>query len=284
MFSSVSSSILIGALAASMCALASTVASLLKFKGASTSKPISLTKPFLAAKSLLASRNFMLGLALAAVGSLCNGLALYLAPMTVVKPIAAASLVMLGFAASLMLGIKASRRQQLGLLLVAAGLAGIVLTANGHSVAGQSSSFLMFEAGALLLAGALLMWAKLKSLAFMLACSAGVVAGSVDALVKQLPHLGSSSIPWGVFALIVMASIGVLMAAKALQAGAALATIAALAVASNLTSISSGFLVFGERLPSGGLSLAIWLAALILVMAALALIPASPDRLADRSF
>jgi len=266
---------LFGLIAAAACALASTVAAVLKWRGAQSAPAVSFKTPLSSAGGLLNNRSFLAGVLLATVATLCNAAAITLAPISVVKPVAAASLITLGVVVSLMLGIKVTGRQQLGLVLVAAGLAGIVLTAQGHSTGGSGQALLIFEAVALSCGLLLVGIAKLKSSALVLALAAGILGGSADALIKHLPQSSLEGAIASGLLLLALAAIGLLLAAKALQGGQALAVIAALAVSANLTSIASGFIVFGEKLPSSTLAISVQLLALVLIFAALALMPPS---------
>lgn len=268
-----SSSLLLGLVAACGCALASTFAALLKFRGARQAPEVNLGKPGRATFSLFKNRLFLAGILLGSLGGLCNAAALALAPLTLVKPITAGSLVLLGVAASLMLGVKVTNRQRIGLLLVAAGLAGIVLTAEGHSTSGSAQGVIMFEGIAMVVGLLLVGVARMRKSAFTLAVAGGVLGGSADALVKHLPHSDLGLAISSGLLLMGLGVAGMLLAARALQLGDALPTIATLAVAGNLTSIASGFVVFGERLPSGALEIIVQVGALMLVLGALALVP-----------
>lgn len=280
-----SSTLLLGVAAALGCAAASTFAALLKYRGAQEVPKLELSSPTESIKSLLKNRFFLLGILLGSLGGACNAAALALAPLTLVKPITAGSLVLLGVAASVMLKVKVTGKQRLGLLLVAVGLAGIVLTADGHSTSGSAQGVLLFEAAALICGMLLVGVARMRGCAFTMAVAAGVLGGSADALIKHLPHSALGlAIPSGVM-LLGLGVAGMLLAARALQLGEALPTIATLAVAGNLTSIASGFVVFGERLPSGALEIAVQAVALVMVLSALALVPQPLSRrpLAARS-
>lgn len=268
-----SSTMLLGLLAALGCALSSTIGAIFKYKGARKAPEVKLERPLNSARNLLTTPTFLWGIGLGAIATFCNGIALSLAPLTLVKPIGAGSLILLGIAASWMLGEKITTKQKLGLLLVTAGLAGIVLTANGHSGTGSPQGLIMFEAGALLCGLMLLGVARTRKSALIMALSAGVMAGSADALIKHLPHSGLEVALPSLLLLVVIAVAGMLLAGRALQLGPALPTLSTMLVAANLTSLSSGFVVFGERLPSGALEVMVQLTALCLVLLALVLVP-----------
>lgn len=264
---------LLGLLAAGGCAAASTVAAILKYKGANLTAAVKFEEPLSSTHRLITNRTFLTGIGLGAVATLCNAVALSLAPLTLIKPIGAASLVLLGVAASYMLGEKIERRQKAGLLLVALGLAGIVLTAQGESSGGTSQSLIFFEAAALMVGLLCLGVARVRGSAIIMALAAGITAGSADAVIKHLPHSELSLALPSLLLLGCMAVGGMLLAARALQLGSALPTLATMAVAANLTSLSSGFLVFGEQLPSGTFEVIIQATALCLVLLALSLVP-----------
>lgn len=68
--------------------------------------------------------------------------------------------------------------------------------------------------------------------------------------------------------------VGLSVSARSLQLGRAVAVIAATSAAANLTTIAAGPLVFGERLPRGGVAGPLHIVAFALVVLAAALTPA----------
>ena len=73
--------------------------------------------------------------------------------------------------------------------------------------------------------------------------------------------------------IVVLSLVGLVVSARSLQLGQAVAVIAVTSAAANLVTIASGLIVFGEPLPDGSLAIAIRMAAFVLVVLAAALTP-----------
>jgi drug/metabolite transporter (DMT)-like permease len=118
----------------------------------------------------------------------------------------------------------------------------------------------------------------------LLGTAAGIAFGVSDVSIKALAEEVISAplaivSPWAVTALI--ASIGAFYAsARSLQIGEAIAVITATTSAANLSTISGGIIVFGERIGDDWLEIALRLSAFGLVVAGAMLMP-GPMRAAE---
>jgi hypothetical protein len=116
----------------------------------------------------------------------------------------------------------------------------------------------------------------LSSRAALLAVSAGLLWAASDTSIKALSshRLGAGVLVHPLAFVILIASlIGLLVSARSLQLGEAVAMIALTSAAANLTTIAAGPIVFGEPLPSGSLAVALHVCAFVLVIAAAAFTP-----------
>jgi len=262
-----------GLTAAMGCAAAGTCASLLKARGAAASAHIDMSRPIRSGRLLLQNRAFVYGLLLATVSVACNTTALSLAPLTLVKPVAASGLVLMAVIGGRILGLKVDSRQRWGLALVAAGLIAVAITAQPGSNNGHGSSLLVFELCALGLGALLVAWHKIRGGQLCLALATGLLVGAGDGLIKHLPHSALTLAVPGILLLALMAGAGILLGAKALQGGSPLAVLAVMAAAANFSSLTGGFTVFGEHLPGTALGLVVYVAAWLAIIGASLLIP-----------
>jgi hypothetical protein len=168
--------------------------------------------------------------------------------------------------------------------LTAAGLAFLAATLEG---AGRSrhASFDPLTLGlyvglAALAATALLPLARRRpaSEGMWLAVSAGALWGASDIAIKalsgRLGDLGAGVLVHPLAPAILLLSLyGLLVSGRSLQVGGAIPVIAATSATTNVLTIASGPVVFGEPLPAGTLALALRLAAFALVVGAAALTP-----------
>ena len=84
--------------------------------------------------------------------------------------------------------------------------------------------------------------------------------------------------------ILILSLVGLVVSARSLQLGNAVAVIAVTSAAANLVTIASGLVVFGEPLPDGSLAIGVRMAAFALVVLAAALTPAPvPIRTAPRT-
>ena len=269
----------LGLLLAFLTAFGSVAGFLYKFRGAREAPAVDLRRPLHSTVELFRSPLYALGI-LIALGSwgLHVG-ALTLAPISLVQSVIAGGLVLLTVVANRLFGIEVTRRERVGVALMAAGLAFLAATLDGDARSAHSHydpSTLAAYVGCLGIAGLALAAGSRR--AYVLAVSAGLLWAASDTSIKALSsHLGQLGV--GVLVqplalVILLASlVGLLISARSLQLGAAVPVIALTSVAANLTTIAAGPIVFGEPLPTGQLELAVRLLAFALVIFAAALTP-----------
>jgi hypothetical protein len=269
----------VGLLLALLTAFGSVAGFLYKFRGAREAPAVDLRRPLSSSIALFRSPLYALGI-LIALGSwgLHVG-ALALAPISLVQSVIAGGLVLLTVVADRMFGIEVTRREWIGVALTAAGLAFLAATLNG---AGRSAHS-RYQPGTLAIyvgavAGIGLVLAARSRRATVLAVSAGLLWAASDTSIKALSsHLGTLGVGVLVhplaFVILVASLLGLLISARSLQLGEAVAVIALTSAAANLTTIAAGSIVFGEPLPSGQLELVARMLAFALVIVAAALTP-----------
>jgi hypothetical protein len=272
-------SVELGLLLALLTAFGSVAGFLYKFRGAREAPAVELRRPLRSTVELFRSPLYALGI-LIALGSwgLHVG-ALTLAPISLVQSVIAGGLVLLTVVANRLFGIEVTRRERVGVALMAAGLAFLAATLDGDASSAHSHydpSTLAIYVGCLGVAGLTLAAGSRR--AYALAVSAGLLWAasdtSIKALSSHLSQLGVGVLVQPLALVILIASlVGLLISARSLQLGAAVPVIALTSAAANLTTIAAGPIVFGEPLPSGRLELAVRLLAFALVIFAAALTP-----------
>jgi hypothetical protein len=272
-------SVQLGLLLALATAFGSVAGFLYKFRGARQAPEVDLKRPLHSSIELFRSPLYTLGI-LIALGSwgLHVG-ALALAPISLVQSVIAGGLVLLTFVAERLFGIEVTRREWIGVGLMAAGLAFLAATLHGDADGAHSRydpTTLAIYVGALGFAG--LAIAALGRRASTLAVSAGLLWAASDTSIKALSsHLGK--LGFGVlihplaFVILAASLLGLVISARSLQLGDAVPVIALTSAAANLTTIAAGPIAFSERLPSSGFELSLRLLAFVLVISAAALTP-----------
>jgi multidrug transporter EmrE-like cation transporter len=149
----------LGLILALGCAVFSGVALLCKHRGAAAAPDVAMRRPLRSAAGLFRSRWWLIGFGLAFLAWCLYLAALSMAPLSVVQTVVAGGLALLAFPARRWFGLSVGRRELLGLVLCASGLAFLALTA-GHGRAGggfTGSTMMAFEGGALALGGFLML-------------------------------------------------------------------------------------------------------------------------------
>src|SRR6476646_9532346 len=182
---------------ASASALATSVAFLLKQRGAVLAPSVRVRHPLRSAVALFRSRWFALGWVVAVGAWGLHVGALALAPMSVVQAVLAGGVVLLAVMAERIFGFAVGPRQWAGLGLTALGL--VLLGVTLPHVHGAQSQFslpgmIAFEAG-LVAFGALLIIGKRIGApdhhhGVMLGAAAGVLFGVSDVAIKALTGVG----------------------------------------------------------------------------------------------
>jgi drug/metabolite transporter (DMT)-like permease len=286
------SAVILGLALAIACALATSVAFLLKQRGAASAPPVRVRHPVRSAAELFRSRWFAVGW-LVAVGAwgLHVG-ALALAPLSVVQAVLSAGLVFLAVLAERFFGFRLGRRQWTGLFITAVGLAiiGITQGAQPSEPPGYAlAALISIEGGVLLVAtGVAVMAGRLRVLqareGLILGAAAGALFGISDIAIKFLTHAVGGGVlelisPWA-FAALAASVIAFYASARSLQIGPGVEVIALTSVAANLVAIVGGVLIFRDSIGNGTVPIAGRMIAFGLVIAGAALIPA-PLRVSD---
>jgi len=277
---------LFGILLALVCALATNVGFLYKHRGACAAPSVDMRRPLQSGKALFASPLFTIGWVIGAGAWIFHVAAMSVAPLSLVQAVLAGGMVLLAVMAEKMLGCRLGRRQWIGLAFTAVGLMllGFTLPAS-HGAHSQFSmpGMIGFEA-VLIAAGTLLilgpsLGAPAEHHGYMLGAASGMLFGVSDVAIKAISGMvGSSGLagllsPWVLVCL--AASVAAFYAsAKAFQDGEAVPVIAVTGTSANLAGIVGGFIVFGDPLPTGPVSLIIQGLAFALVIGAAWLMPA----------
>jgi hypothetical protein len=273
-------SVALGLVLALLTAFGSVAGFLYKFRGARSAPQVELRRPIRSTVLLFRSPVYVLGIAIGLSSWLVHVGALALAPISLAQATVAGGLVLLTVVADHLFGIEVTRREWIGVTLMAAGLAALAATLDGaahsahsHYATGTLTVFLLTTAG-----GGLLVTALFSRRASVLAVAAGLEWAASDTSIKALSgHLGALGAgvllhPLALF-IFLASMVGLLISARSLQLGEAVPTIALTSAAANLTTITAGPLVFGEPLPAGQLALVVRLLAFALVVIAAALTP-----------
>ena len=118
----------LGLLLAAVAALITQVGFLLRHRGAVEAPDVDVRRPLRSAAALFRSRWWTIGYALAVVAYVCHVGALALAAMSLVQAVLAGGLVLLAVLAERFFGFQLERRQWVGVILTAIGLAMLAIT------------------------------------------------------------------------------------------------------------------------------------------------------------
>jgi drug/metabolite transporter (DMT)-like permease len=277
----------IGILLALGCAFVANLGFFYKHRGANAVAKVSMRHPLRSARALYSSRWFALGMLIAVVSWGLHVAALAMAPMSVVQVALAAGVVLIAVMAERMFGFEVGRRQWLGLMLTAAGLALLGLTLpvmhGAHSQFSQAA-MISFEAGLFGLGGLLIMGPRMggpvEHHGIMLGAAAGILFGVSDTAIKALTGithahglLALALSPWLLVA-VCASVIAFYTSARGLQDGEAVPVIAVTGTAANIAGITGGIVVFGDPMAGGALGVTLQALAFVLIVVASALMPA----------
>ncbi len=267
-------------------ALATNVAFLLKQRGAVLAPPVSAAHPLRSAAGLFSSKWFAVGWAVAVGAWALHVGALALAQLSSVQAVLAGGLVFLAVLAERYFGFHLGRRQWIGVIVTAVGLAVIALT--GGSQAGDSGGYALaalitVECAVFALAVALAVISTHRRIlqateGLLLGAAAGALFGVSDIAIKYLSHAAHGGVlelvsPW-TFAALAASVIAFYASARGLQLGPGVEVIAITSIAANLTAIVGGILVFRDPVGTGAVAITGRLIAFCLVVAGAALMPA----------
>jgi multidrug transporter EmrE-like cation transporter len=284
-------SVQIGLLLALATAITSIIGFLLKHRGAVESPPVELRRPVATSLALFRARAYTIGIIVATASWGFHVAALALAPISLVQTVIAGGLALLTVIADRIFGHRVTRREWIGVALIAFGLAFLAGTMSGvgrESHSDYETATLATYVGISLGLGLMAAFGARRIISGgpALAASAGLLWGASDVSIKALSsHLESGPFGWiHPLALVILIAslIGLAVSARSLQVGDAVPVIAITSATANLVTIASGPIVFGEPLPDDPLGLTVRLLAFALVIAASALTP-PPLRAVERT-
>jgi hypothetical protein len=265
-----------------------------RHRGAVAAPDVEARHPLRSAIGLFRSKWWTIGYVAALVAWLLHVGAMALAPLSIVQSALAAGFVFLAVLADRFFGFELGRREWTGVLLAAAGLAFLALTAG--QVEGKQSEYstvaiVGFEL-AMVAIGALLIVGQRGRLGQE--SRAGVLLGAGSGALFTVTHVAMKAMtgdahgvagvllsPW----LLVIVGGGVIAfftSARSLQVGKAVPVIAATSIAGNATSILAGVVVFGDPVGSDPFIATLRIAAFALIVVSAALIP-GPIRAAQQA-
>jgi drug/metabolite transporter (DMT)-like permease len=267
-------------------ALVTNIAFLFKQRGALLAPPVRARQPLRSAADLFRSRWFSLGWAVAVVAWGLHVGALALAPLSIVQAVLSGGLVFLAVLAERYFGFRLGRRQWVGVIITAAGLAVIAITGGSHTSALRHYSLaalIAVECGVFALGAALIRISMRGALGpvargLLLGVAAGVLFGVSDIALKYLTEALQGGVrgivsEWTIAAL-AASVLAFYASARGLQLAPGVAVIAFTSVAANLAAIMGGILVFRDPIGIGAPAIAGRVIAFGLVIAGAALMPA----------
>jgi drug/metabolite transporter (DMT)-like permease len=277
--------VIVGLALAIACAVATSVAFLLKHRGAVLAPGVQVRHPLRSAADLFRSRWFAIGWAVALGAWGLHVGALALAPLSIVQAVLAGGLVFLAVFAERFFGFRLGRRQWVGVIVTAAGLAIIGLTsdsADGEPRQYAVAALIAVECGVLVVGATIAAISTHRRVpraaqGLLLGAAAGALFGVSDIAIKFLVDDIASGVlelisPWTVAALIASV-VAFYASARGLQIGPGVEVIALTSVAANLVAIIGGILVFRDPIGTGAMEVAARMLAFCLVIAGAALIP-----------
>jgi len=278
-------------------ALTTQLGFLMRHRGAVAAPDVDMRHPLRSIAGLFRSKWWTLGYLVAAVAYAFHVGALALAPLSIVQAVLAGGLVLLAVLADKLFGFELGRREWTGVILAAAGLAFLALTASGASgkkSADYSTLGLVLCEVLLAVAGALLIIKGRsgdreggKRCGLYLATAAGLLFTISHVSIKAISHHSDGG-PLAVletpFPYLVVACgvVAFFVSARSLQIGDGVAVIAMTSIASNASAMPAGVLVFSDSLGPNTLTVAGRILSFVVVIVAAALIPA-PTRAGERA-
>jgi drug/metabolite transporter (DMT)-like permease len=284
----------LGLLLAAVAALITQVGFLLRHRGAVEAPDVDVRRPLRSAAELFRSKWWTIGYALAVVAYACHVGALALAAMSLVQAVLAGGLVLLAVLAERFFGFQLERRQWVGVILTAIGLAMLAIT--GEARSGQDSAeysiaaMLAFETALVGLGVMLILSCRNEDRkdqhGVLLGLAAGLLFTTTHVAVKALTGKIDTTVaevllsPY-LYVAILGGVAAFFASARSLHLGPAVPVIAVTSIAGNASAIPAGIIVFGDPVGHDTLVVAVRMVAFLLVIAAAALIPA-PVRAARR--
>jgi len=278
-------------------ALTTQLGFLMRHRGAVEAPDVDMNHPVRSVVGLFRSKWWALGYVVAAIAYAFHVGALALAPLSIVQAVLAGGLVLLAVLADRVFGFELGRREWAGVVLAAAGLAFLALTANGSS-GKKSADYSMLGLVAcevLLVAAGVVLILKGragdresgKRCGLYLAIAAGLLFTVSHVSIKAISHHSTGG-PLAVletpFPYLVVACgvVAFFVSARSLQIGDGVAVIAVTSIASNASAMPAGVLVFSDSLGPNTLTIVGRIVSFVVVIVAAALIPA-PTRAGERA-
>jgi drug/metabolite transporter (DMT)-like permease len=278
--------VIVGLALALACALATNVAFLFKHRGAVLAPAVRVRHPLRSAAGLFRSKWFTIGWAVAVGAWVLHVAALALAPLSIVQAVLSGGLVFLAVLAERYFGFHLGRRQWIGLVVTAAGLAVIGVTSGSQGDEAPDyapAALIAVECTVLALAiGLAIISSRVSVLrvreGMLLGVAAGALFGVSDIALKYLTNAVGNGVleilsPWSVAALIASV-VAFYASARSLQLGPGVEVIALTSVAANLVAIVGGILVFRDPIGTGPVAISGRMIAFGLVIVGAALMPA----------
>jgi len=257
----------------------SVVGFFLKHRGAVAAPPVQWRRPLASTVALFRSPVYTLGCVVATTSWGFHVAALGLAPISLVQSVIAGGLVLVTVVADRVFGQSVTRRDWIGVGLTAAGLAFLAATLEGTGASAHGdygdAELLVFVALAAVAGLALAVRGRSGP---ALAVSAGLLWAGSDVTIKALSgkagELGAGvAVHPFALVIVVLSLVGLLVSARSLQLGPAVAVIAVTSATANVLTIAAGPAVFGEPLPEEPLALLVRLGSFALVICAAAMTP-----------
>jgi drug/metabolite transporter (DMT)-like permease len=274
--------VLLGLAMALACAIGASLSGLWKQKGAVQTQDVDIRHPVRSAVALFRSKWFLIGWIVAVIAWLLHVGALALAPISLGQAVISGGIVFLGLIAERFFDFKLKRRQWIGLVLM--GLAMVVLGATAHNEQNHTSYGLLelaaFELVAVGFGVTCVVICRLERLnehqGIILGATGGILFGICDVSIKAVTsgnHGFLGVTPWALVG--VLCAVAAFYAtARSLQVGDGVGVIAATATTANLVGILGGIVIFGEPLGNGAITVTGRLAAFLLAVVAVGLVPA----------
>lgn len=272
----------IGLLLALCCSVVGLLGFLFKQRGAADAPEVQLRHPWRSTKALFSNRWWTLGIVVATGGWVFHVAALAMAPISLVQSVIAGGLVLLTPLAGKVFHLPTTRRDWIGVAITAAGLAALAATLgdSGDSAHRDFDAATLWLYVGILTAAAAACCAAAGTLRTgpALAVAAGLLWGGSDVTIKAasadlIDRWLLAFLTPEAATITVLSLIGLVVSARSLQIGPAVAVIAITSAAANVVTIAAGPIVFGEPLPSDTTSLVFRLAGFAAVVAGAVLTP-----------
>jgi drug/metabolite transporter (DMT)-like permease len=246
---------------------------------ASALPPLSIRRPRESLRSLLTDRHWMTGFVAETAGFLCYVGALALAPLALVQSLSAGGIGILAFLSSRVAGVKLARRELLGVVIAATGLAflGISLAgATGQGDEGVWGGILVWVvASAGLAVVAIRYGPRLLGAAGAHGMAAGILLAAGDVVTKAVVTGGVRLL--FIPAMILAYSFGTIVLQLGFQKGAALTTAGVATLFTNALPIIAGTTLYDEPFPNGELGVLRGIAFALLIAGGALLSRPKPD-------